>query len=262
MMIGRDIDERMRPEMGGERHEVLSVSTLRRGTALDGVSFSVRAGEIIGIAGLVGSGRTELLRAIFGADRIDAGEMKLGGKVYAPRSPIDAVKSGVGFVPEDRKREGFIPSFTTSENVSLPNYDLVSTARIWLDPPREARLAMRMVSELRIDPPVPRWRTNHLSGGNQQKVVLAKWLAKRPKLLLIDEPTHGVDVGAREEIYRVIDDLAKAGTGVVVVSSYLPEVLRISDRILVMRDGRIALEVERANASEEVLLEAATRGAT
>jgi ABC-type sugar transport system ATPase subunit len=117
-----------------------------------------------------------------------------------------------------------------------------------------------MVGQLRIDPPVPRWRTTHLSGGNQQKVVLAKWLAQEPKLLLVDEPTQGVDVGAREEIYRVIGDLAKAGTGVIVVSSYLPEVLRISDRILVMRDGRIALEVDRAGASEEVLLSAATGG--
>jgi ribose transport system ATP-binding protein len=260
MMIGRDIDKSARHAVGGAEREVLSVSALRRGSALDGVTFAVRAGEILGIAGLVGSGRTELLRAIFGADRIDGGEMTLQGKPYAPRSPIDAVKAGLGFVPEDRKREGLVSDFTISENISLPNYDLVAAARTWLDFAREGRLATRMVTELKIDPPVPRWRTNHLSGGNQQKVVLAKWLAKKPKLLLIDEPTHGVDVGAREEIYRVIDDLAKAGMGVIVVSSYLPEVLRISDRILVMRDGRIALEVERANASEEVLLDAATGG--
>jgi ABC-type sugar transport system ATPase subunit len=220
----------------------------------------VRAGEIVGIAGLVGSGRTELLRAIFGADRVDDGEMMLYGRRYSPSSPAGAVKSGVGFVPEDRKREGLVAAFTVSQNLSLPNYDIVSTARLWLDPGRELRLAQRMVTELRIDPPIPRWPTNHLSGGNQQKVVLAKWLAKRPKLLLIDEPTHGVDVGAREEIYRVIDELAKAGTGVVVVSSYLPEVLRISDRILVMRDGRIFLEVDRASASEEILLNAANGG--
>jgi len=132
---------------------------------------------------------------------------------------------------------------------------------VWLDRGRETQLAKRMMGELRIDPPIPRWRTNHLSGGNQQKVVLGKWLAKKPKLLLVDEPTHGVDVGAREEIYRVIDDLARAGTAIVVVSSYLPEVLRISDRILVMRDGRIELEVDRTEASEVVLLEAATGGA-
>jgi ABC-type sugar transport system ATPase subunit len=260
MMIGRDIDERTR--RGGDRweHDVLSVNGIRRGTELDGVSFTVRAGELLGIAGLVGSGRTELLRAIFGADRIDEGEMTLLGRAYAPRSPIDAVRSGVGFVPEDRKSEGLVSAFTISENLSLPNYDLVSTARLWLSGARERRLATRMVDQLKIDPPIPRWRSNHLSGGNQQKVVLAKWLAKKPKLLLVDEPTHGVDVGAREEIYRVLDDLVKAGMGVIVVSSYLPEVLRISDRILVMRDGRIALEVDRADATEEVLLNAATGG--
>ena len=239
---------------------MLSVSEIRRGTELDGVSLTVRAGELLGIAGLVGSGRTELLRAIFGADPIEDGEMKLLGQAYSPRSPMDAVKLGVGFVPEDRKSQGLVSAFTISENLSLPNYDLVSTARIWLSAARERRLATRMVTELKIDPPVPRWRSNHLSGGNQQKVVLAKWLAKKPKLLLVDEPTHGVDVGAREEIYRVLDDLVKAGMGVIVVSSYLPEVLRISDRILVMRDGRIALEVDRADASEEVLLNAATGG--
>ena len=260
MMIGREIDENTRHEAGGVEQDVLSVSGIRRGTELDGVSLMVRAGELLGIAGLVGSGRTELLRAIFGADSIEDGEMKLLGKAYSPRSPMDAVKLGVGFVPEDRKSQGLISAFTISENLSLPNYDLVSTARIWLSAARERRLATRMVTELKIDPPVPRWRSNHLSGGNQQKVVLAKWLAKKPKLLLVDEPTHGVDVGAREEIYRVLDDLAKAGTGVIVVSSYLPEVLRISDRILVMRDGRIVLEVGRADASEEVLLNAATGG--
>ncbi len=260
MMIGRDIDETTRRATGGEKREVLSVNDVRGGTALDGVSFAVRAGELLGIAGLVGSGRTELLRAIFGADRIDGGEMKLYGRKYAPRSPIDAVRSGIGFVPEDRKTEGLVAAFTISENLSLPNYDLVSTARVWLSAARERRLATRMATQLKIDPPIPRWQTNHLSGGNQQKVVLAKWLAKQPKLLLVDEPTHGVDVGAREEIYRVLDDLAKAGMGVIVVSSYLPEVLRISDRILVMRDGRIALEVDRAHATEEVLLDAATGG--
>ena len=149
-------------------------------------------------------------------------------------------------MPEDRKTEGLVAAFTISENLSLPNYDLVSTARVWLNAARERRLATRMATQLKIDPPIPRWQTSHLSGGNQQKVVLAKWLAKQPKLLLVDEPTHGVDVGAREEIYRVLDDLAKAGMGVIVVSSDPPEGLRISDRILVMRDGRIALEVDRA----------------
>ena len=260
MMIGRDIEKP--DQRAAARQDVaLSVRGLRRGAALDGVSFEVRAGEIVGIAGLVGSGRTELLRATFGADRIDAGEMWLGGVPYSPRSPAEAIRAGVGFVPEDRKSEGLVPEFTVSENLSLPNFGLVSLARTWLDPAREARLAKRMVQQVKIEPPIPRWRTNHLSGGNQQKVVLAKWLANTPKLLLVDEPTHGVDVGAREEIYRVIQSLAENGAGVVVVSSYLPEVLRISDRILVMRDGRIALEVDRSNATEELLLDAAAAGA-
>ena len=261
LMIGRDIDERARPPLSAAGQQVLSIENLNRGTALADVSISAHAGEIVGIAGLVGSGRTELLRAIFGADAIEAGEMALCGKPYAPRSPSDAVRAGVGFVPEDRKREGLVAEFSISENLTLPNYDLVSTAGIWLDRARERILATRMIKVLTIEPPLPRWRVNHLSGGNQQKVVLAKWLARQPKLLLIDEPTHGVDVGAREEIYRVIDDLAKAGAGVIVVSSYLPEVLRISNRILVMREGRIVLEVDRAHASEEVLLDAATKGA-
>ena len=260
MMIGRDIDEQARPLVKKGGKDLLTVRDLRRGSTLDGVSLTVREGEIVGVAGLVGSGRTELLRAIFGADRIDGGDMTLLDQPYAPRSPAEASAAGVGFIPEDRKLEGLVPEFSTSHNLALPNHELVSNFGFWLDWARERALATTMVRSLRIDPPVPGWRVNHLSGGNQQKVVLGKWMARHPKLLLIDEPTHGVDVGAREEIYRVIDDLARQGAGVVVVSSYLPEVLRISDRILVMREGRIVMETPRAEATEEILLDAATRG--
>jgi ABC-type sugar transport system ATPase subunit len=201
-----------------------------------------------------------LLRAIFGADRVDGGKMTLRGAPHAPSSPIEAAAAGIGFIPEDRKLEGLVPSFSTSQNLALPNHDLVSRFGFWLDRTRERALAVEKVKDLKIEPPVPGWRVSHLSGGNQQKVVLGKWLASKPTLLLIDEPTHGVDVGAREEIYRVIDELARQGAGIVVVSSYLPEVLRISDRIVVMREGRIVLEVPRTEASEELLLDAATRG--
>ena len=241
MMIGRDLDEQARPIVNEGREEILVLQDLRRGWALNGINLRVRAGEVVGIAGLVGSGRSELLRAIFGADRIDGGEMRLHGKAYAPRSPVEASAAGVGFIPEDRKLEGLVPGFSISRNLALPNHGLVSNFGFWLDRGREHALATGMVRDLRIEPPVPGWLVSRLSGGNQQKVVLGKWLARRPKLLLIDEPTHGVDVGAREEIYRVIDELARQGAGVVVVSSYLPEVLRISDRILVMREGRIVL---------------------
>jgi ribose transport system ATP-binding protein len=260
MMIGRDIDERARPSTRKGGRDLLTVRDLRRNPTVDGVSLTVREGEIVGVAGLVGSGRTELLRAIFGADRVDGGDMTLLDKPYAPRSPTEATAAGVGFIPEDRKLESLVPGFSTSHNLALPNHRLVSNFGFWLDRARERALATEMVRSLRIDPPVPCWRVNHLSGGNQQKVVLGKWMARRPKLLLIDEPTHGVDVGAREEIYRVIDDLARQGAGVIVVSSYLPEVLRISDRILVMREGRIVMETPRTQATEELLLDAATRG--
>jgi ribose transport system ATP-binding protein len=260
MMIGRDIDEQARPEINKGGEELLTVRDLRRGAILDGVDLTVRAGEIVGVAGLVGSGRSELLRAIFGADRVDGGKMTLRGAPHAPSSPIEAAAAGIGFIPEDRKLEGLVPSFSTSQNLALPNHDLVSRFGFWLDRTRERALAVEKVKDLKIEPPVPGWRVSHLSGGNQQKVVLGKWLASKPTLLLIDEPTHGVDVGAREEIYRVIDELARQGAGIVVVSSYLPEVLRISDRIVVMREGRIVLEVPRTEASEELLLDAATRG--
>jgi ribose transport system ATP-binding protein len=260
MMIGRDLDEQARPVVNKGGDEILVVRGLHRGWALKDINLTVRGGEVIGIAGLVGSGRTELLRAIFGADRIDGGEMRLLGKPYAPRSPIEASAAGVGLIPEDRKLEGFVPGFSISRNLSLPSLHTVSNLGVWLDRGRERTLALGMVKNLRIEPPEPGWLVSRLSGGNQQKVVLGKWLARRPKLLLVDEPTHGVDVGAREEIYRVIDDLARQGAGVVVVSSYLPEVLRISDRILVMREGKIVLETSRTDASEEVLLQAATQG--
>ncbi len=261
LMIGRDIDERVRSRATLATPAVLTVSDLRRGIILDGISFSVDAGEILGIAGLVGSGRTELLRAIFGADALDGGRMTLGARPFAPRSPKDAIAVGLGLVPEDRAGEGLVPAFSIAENLSLPNFDLIAARGVWLIPARERQLALRMIGRVRIEPPVPRWQTSHLSGGNQQKVVLAKWLSRELRLLLIDEPTHGVDVGAREEIYRAISDLAAAGAAVIVVSSYLPEILRISDRILVMREGRIALEIDRTAASEEILLQAATGGA-
>jgi len=260
MMIGRDLDEQARPIINEGGGDILVVRDLRRGSTLQGVNLTVREGEIVGVAGLVGSGRSELLRAIFGADRIDGGEMTLFGNPYAPASPIEASASGVGFIPEDRKLEGLVPRFSTSRNLALPSLRFISDFGFWLDRGRERALAMDMVNRLKIEPPLPGWQVSRLSGGNQQKVVLGKWLARRPKLLLVDEPTHGVDVGAREEIYRVIDDLARRGAGVMVVSSYLPEVLRISDRILVMREGRIVLETPRTAATEELLLRAATQG--
>ena len=260
MMIGRDIDEQARPEINKGSEELLTARDLRRGSILDGINLTVRAGEIVGVAGLVGSGRSELLRAIFGADRVDGGEMTLLGSPYAPRSPIEAAAAGIEFVPEDRKLEGLVPDFSTSHNLALPNHGLVSNFGFWLDRRRERALAIDMVKRLKIEPPDPelaRQSPQRRQSAESRSQQMARAAAEA---LLIDEPTHGVDVGAREEIYRVIDDLARKGAGVLAVSSYLPEVLRISDRILVMREGRIVLETPRTEAPEEILLDAATRG--
>jgi len=261
-MIGRAVDEsanRARPVTGPE---VLRVSGLRRQGVLDDVSFTLHAGEVLGIAGLVGSGRTELARALFGADPIDSGEIRLEGRRFDPRSPRDALRAGIGLVPEDRKREGLVELFSTAANISLANLGAISRLSGWIDRVRERALAMRLITRLKLQPPSPDWSVRTLSGGNQQKVVLAKWLARDVKALLVDEPTRGVDVGAKDEIYHLMDELARAGMAILMISSYLPEILQMSDRILVMREGRIVLELPRGEATEERLMEAATGGLT
>jgi ribose transport system ATP-binding protein len=261
LMIGRVVDEsasRARPVTG---RELLRVSSLSREGVLDDVSFTLHEGEVLGVAGLVGAGRTELARALFGADPIDRGGVELDGRPVSARAPSEALAAGLALVPEDRKREGLVELLSTGQNISLGNFASITRGWIWIDPRREWRLATRMIDLLHVQPAQPGWRVRNLSGGNQQKVVLGRWLSRTPRVLLIDEPTRGVDVGARDEIYRVIDELARSGIGIVVISSYLPEVLRLSDRILVMREGRVVLELPRQDASEERLMEAATGGA-
>lgn len=261
-MIGREIDEDANRAREVSHDVVLRVDGLRIDGVLDDISFSVHRGEVLGIAGLVGAGRTELMRAISGADPFSSGQITMQGKPLRPRSPRDTRRVGIGFVPEDRKRDGLVASMSISENISLPNYDAISRFGGWIDHRRERDLAKRMVSSLNVQPPGVRRLVRHLSGGNQQKVVLGKWLARSPALLLIDEPTQGVDVGAKEEIYRLIDDLATSGVSIVMVSSYLPEVLRMSDRVLVMREGQMVLDTLRTDASEERILSAAAGDST
>jgi ribose transport system ATP-binding protein len=261
-MIGRAVDEsakRGRPVAGAE---VLRASGLRRQGMLDDVSFTLHAGEVLGIAGLVGSGRTELARALFGADPLDGGEIWLERRRFEPNSPRDALRAGIGLVPEDRKREGLVESFSTAANISLANLGAISRFGGWIDRAGERALAVRLIGRLNLQPPGPDWPVRILSGGNQQKAVLAKWLARDVKVLLVDEPTRGVDVGAKDEIYHLMDELAQAGMAILMISSYLPEILRMSDRILVMREGRVVLELPRREATEERLMEAATGGLT
>jgi len=223
------------------------------------VSLAVRAGEIVSLAGLVGAGRTEIARAIFGVDRPDAGEIRVGGKPAAIRSPRDAIRAGMGLVTENRKEQGLFLMLAVRENMTSAGLDRLSR----LDFVRrraERELVGSMIGQLRIRTPSAEQQVQFLSGGNQQKVVLARWLALKPRVLLLDEPTRGIDVGAKAEVYALMGQLARQGVGVLMVSSELPEVLGMSDRILVVREGTIAGELSRAEATQEGVMRLATGG--
>ncbi len=249
LMVGREVQGF--PD-GGRRSAGAVVLRARglRTARLDGVDLDVRAGEVLGIAGLVGSGRTELLRALFGADRLDGGTLELAGRALRLRRPGDAIAAGVALVPEDRRGQGIVALRSVGENLLT----------IWethkrLRPPgeRPRALAERLRTQLAIKTPSLDQRISLLSGGNQQKVVIGKWLAVGPRVLLLDEPTKGIDVGAKMELFRLVDRLARAGMAVVMVSSELPEVLGMADRICVMKDGRIAREFEPGVSEEEIV---------
>ena len=244
---------RRRAELG---KVVLRVRDLRRAGVFKGISFEVRQGEIVALAGLVGAGRSEVARAIFGIDPLDSGEVRIGETVLANHTPQMAMKAGIGLVPEDRQQQGLVMEMTTMRNATLTvlrqiqRFGLVSRRK-----EREiaARWTQRMQLKGHIEEPV-----NVLSGGNQQKVVLAKWLATRPKLLIVDEPTRGVDVGAKSEVHRTLSQLAKEGMGIIMISSDLPEVIGMADRVLVMHEGKLTAELSRSEATEETIMFAAT----
>jgi ribose transport system ATP-binding protein len=242
MMVGRELaDEypRRSVTIGPPR---LAVTGLCRGKTVRDVSFTVRAGEILALAGLVGAGRTETLRLIFGADNRHAGEILRDGQRLDIRSPRDAIAAGIGLLTEDRKLQGLVLGQSVRENFALPNLGALSRLA-FIDTRREREAFGRHVDQLRIKVPHQEERARNLSGGNQQKVVLAKWLERDCEVLFFDEPTRGIDVGARHEIYLLMNDLAARGKAIVMVSSELPEVLGMADRILVMHDGRITGEI-------------------
>jgi len=256
LMVGRDLTE-VFPKREVEIGEVaLSVTGLSRAGEFNDISLTVRSGEILGLAGLVGAGRTEVARAIFGLDNRDAGLIEIDGTVVNIRGPRDAVRAGIAYVPEDRKRDGIVPQLSIKDNISLAVLDRVSAAG-WIRPNAERTLARQKADELTVTPPAITPRVDTLSGGNQQKVVFAKWLAAGPRVLILDEPTRGVDVGAKADIHTIIGELAARGTAIVLISSELPEVLAVSDRILVLHDGRISAELPRG-ASEQEVMHAAT----
>jgi ABC-type sugar transport system ATPase subunit len=256
LMVGRSFEE-IYPRRGTRiGDEVLSVHALSRAGEFSGIDFSLHRGEVLGMFGLVGSGRTAVARSIFGAEPPTSGSILVDGRPLRPRTPRDAVGAGISLVTEDRKRDGLVLTGTICDNVSLASFPRMSRG-IFLNRKLQELLVAGKVKELALRPQKIRAYVRTLSGGNQQKVVLAKWLLCNTKVLLLDEPTRGVDIGAKVEIYHLINALVEAGVGVLLISSEMLEVLGMSDHILVMREGRLVGGVGREEASEEVLLQLA-----
>ena len=253
-MVGRTLEPPRARHANRDRGPGLEVAGLRGPGLTAPVSFSAASGEILGLFGLVGAGRTELLRLIFGASRSHGGHVRVQGRTLTVRSPRDAIAAGLAFCPEDRRKEGIIPLRSVLENLNLTGRRRTARAGIWINAGWENTNARERIGQLRVRTPSPDQPVRHLSGGNQQKVILGRWLSESIRVLLLDEPTRGIDVGAKQEIHALIRELASAGVCVILVSSELPEVLSLADRIAVMRQGRLAAVVDRAEACEETLL--------
>lgn len=257
LMVGRELKDIYPVRVCVPCEEVIRVKGLNREKVLYDINFNVRRGEIIGFAGLAGAGRSEVIRSIAGVDTIDSGEMKIFGKDYKPRSPKDAIALGIGILPEDRKTEGLFLGQSVVFNTSISSFSEFSKGNI-INLKKEIKHVVSYIQKLRIKTSCHKTEVKGLSGGNQQKVVFAKWLNAKCKILLIDEPTRGIDVGAKQEIYRLIAELVDKGVSVVIVSSELPEILGLCDRILVMNQGRIVANLHRSIATEEQIMRYAT----
>lgn len=253
LMVGRSLEEVFYREEVNIGETVLEVRGLTRRGVIEDVSFELRRGEILGLAGLVGAGRTETVRAIFGADALDAGEIYIAGQQIMITSPEVAVRAGLALVPESRQAQGLVLIHSVARNIALPNLgrlfpnNVIRTNRI-------DRMGQQYVDRLNIRTPSLAQRVMYLSGGNQQKVVLAKWLASEPKVLILDEPTRGIDVGAKAEVHAIMSDLARQGIGIIMISSEMPEILAMSDRIVVMCEGRVAGILDRSEATQERIM--------
>jgi ABC-type sugar transport system ATPase subunit len=258
MMVGRKLED-----LYGQRSQapigdkVLEVRGLNQTGELYDINLDVRAGEILGLAGLIGAGRTETAMAVFGAGKRDSGKILINGQPVTIRSPQDAIKAGLGYLPEDRKLQGLFLKMAIRLNVSAADLSLISRSG-FLQFNKERELSSQYVKQLNIRTPSIEQRARNLSGGNQQKVVIAKWLAVKPKVLILDEPTRGVDVGAKIEIYNLMHQMASQGMALIMISSELPEILGMSDRVLVLREGHVMGELSREEATEEKIMILAT----
>lgn len=259
MMVGRDLEDYY-PEKGDTiREDFFEVRNLSRENEFENISFTVKSGEIVGFSGLMGAGRTEIMRSIFGIDQLDAGEIYLEGEQLQIKHPADAIQSGIGFLTENRKDEGLILDESIRENISLPSIDGFNKNLV-IDRKAENEFTDMLGKRLGVRAANFENPVSSLSGGNQQKVVLAKWVGIGSKVLILDEPTRGVDVGAKREIYQLMNELAERGVAIIMVSSDLPEILGISDRVIVVHEGHIAGELNKEEATEEGIMTLATGG--
>ncbi len=258
-MVGREIKERF-PRISCERgKKIFEVRDLNAGALVRGINMELYEGEIVGIAGLIGAGRTETTRAIFGADPKESGQIFVDGREVTIRRPADAVKAGVVLVPEDRRKDGLCVKLSVRENIALPNLDIVCSPIGSVDRKKEHKMVDETIGSLDIKLPNAEVDAASLSGGNQQKVVVGKWLARKSRIVIFDEPTRGIDVSAKVEIYNLMNELKRQGIGVMFVSSEMPEIMGISDRIIVMCDGRITGEFSSGQATENLIMEYATK---
>jgi rhamnose transport system ATP-binding protein len=259
-MVGREVDDLFPKTPATIGDTVLEVRGLESAGVFHGVDFDVRSGEIVALAGLVGAGRSEIARAVFGIDAYDAGTVTLNGKPVPPRNPRAAVRAGIGFVPEDRRQQGLVTDASVAHNVAsvirkrIARWGLLTTGR-------ETESAEPWAGRLEVKTNALDMHATTMSGGNQQKVVIAKWLATNPALLIIDEPTRGIDIGTKAEVHRLISELAGQGMAILMISSELPEVLGMADRVLVVAEGRITADIDRADATPESVMTAATGSA-
>lgn len=258
-MVGREIKEKFPQIRCDKGAEIFRVERLRAGPMVRDVSFSLHAGEIVGFAGLMGSGRTETTRAIFGAEPKEGGSIFLNGRALRISCPKDAIRAGVVLVPEDRKKDGLCVKLSIRHNLALPNLDLICGRTGIIRAPKETALCMEAVQSLGVKTPGLDIDAGNLSGGNQQKLVVGKWLVRKSRVVIFDEPTRGIDVAAKVEIYHLMNELKRRGIAVLFVSSELPEILGIADRILVMCDGRITGEVIASETNQSEILTLATR---
>ena len=260
-MIGKVVDESAgsRKTLTRNTNEVvLKVEGLTRKGFFEDVNFEVRRGEIVGFGGLIGAGRTEVMRCLYGADKYQSGRIYIEGEEYIPASTRKSIDFGFGFVPEDRRGQGFIPLLSTNRNTALTNYDIISRTAGAISSKEELDMCKKIIEKIDIRPADPEKQVGLMSGGNQQKVVIGKWLLRDLKILIVDEPTAGIDVGAKDEIYHILEELAAQGVIVILVSSDLQELVRVSHRILVMRKGKIVRELAEGVVTQADILEAAS----